>query len=86
MTTDPHPRNPCQPLGPTELTNLQHARAAAQAWLDACEVDTVRARQKLEHFELERQNARAALEDAAEKCEAGLRLAHNPAAGVGSVG
>lgn len=74
-------RDPSKPLSPTEIGRLQSNRAAAQAWLDAAEVDVVRARQRLEQVEAERANARAALEEAAAVCESEVRLAHNPIAG-----
>jgi glutathione S-transferase len=80
--TQPNPtRDPSQPLSPSEIAKLQNNRTAAQSWLDATEVDVVKARQKLEQFETERRNAREALEAATAECERELRLAHNPVAG-----
>lgn len=80
-TAKPAPvRDPSIPLCPPDLERLQHARAAAQAWLDACEVDTVKAKKRLDDVLAERQSAQAALELATENCEREMKLAQHPVA------
>lgn len=63
-------------IRPGDLARLHAARAAAQAWVDHCEVDIMEAQQKLDKLLEEQRQARAALQEREEELRgAGVAVA-----------
>jgi hypothetical protein len=85
MSVEPSPStkvlDATKPLTPGDLARLQNTRAAAQRWVDACEVDLAEAERVREQREEELGRARAALRKASDELQgnrarsAGLRAA-----------
>jgi len=70
------PHESPRPLSPTDLARLQAARAAAQAWVDHCEVDVMEAQHKLDKLLAEQGQAREALQERERELrEAGVKVA-----------